>query len=104
MKLDQFKALCDREWSQEGSRGDITVLNLTDESHLELSNDMLMAGAEGSHILYIDKSELADIAGGGAVSTIVNPITRSVIKIVGGADSDTAEVYAIPESRIVTCN
>ncbi len=102
MKLDEFKALCDREWAQE-FRGDITVLNLTDESHRELSTDVLVEGYSPGHLLFVDKDELPAIRAGAPISTIVNPITRSVIKIVGGADSDTAEVYAVPESRTVTC-
>ena len=101
MKLDQFKALCDREWNQEGARGDITVLNLTSESQRELSTDVLVNGYSPGHLLFIDSADVPAIRAGASISTIVNPITRSVIKIVGGANSDTAEVYAVPESRVV---
>ncbi len=103
MKLDQFKALCDREWNQEGARGDIMVLNLTSESHRELSTDVLVKRYSPGHLIYVDREELPAIRAGASISTIVNPITRSVIKIIGGADSDTAEVYSVPESRTVSC-
>ena len=100
MKLDQFKALCDREWAQE-FRGDVQGLSLTAGSHRELATDVLVEGYSPGHLLYIDPAELSAIRAGASISTIVNPITRSVVKITGGADSDTAEVYSVPESRVV---
>jgi len=103
VKLDQFKALCDREWRQEGARGDITALNLTNDSHRELSTDVLVEGYSPGHLLFIDSEDLPAIRAGASITTIVNPITCSVIKITGGADTDTAEVYSVPESRTVTC-
>ena len=52
---------------------------------------------------FIDSEDLPAIRAGASITTIVNPITCSVIKITGGADTDTAEVYSVPESRTVTC-
>ena len=100
MKLDEFKALCDREWSRE-SRGDVQALNLTADSHRELCTDVLVKGYERGPLLHIDREELPVVRAGASISTIVNPVTRSVVKITGGADTDTAEVYSVPESRVV---
>ena len=100
MKLDQFMALCEREWTQE-FRGDVQALHLTADSHRELNTDVLVKGYSPGHLLYIDREELPAIRAGAAISIIVNPITRSEVKITGGADSDTAEVYSVPESRTV---
>lgn len=102
MRLEQFKALCAREWAQE-FRGDVQALNLTGDSHRELATDVLIEGYTPGPLLCIDQAELPAIRAGASISTIVNPITRSVVRITGGADSDTAEVYSRPESRVVTC-
>ena len=91
MKLDQFGALCDREWTQE-ARGDVKALSLTDGSYEELQ-----AGAAAGY----DPAFLPPPPG---PFELINPVTRSVVKITGGADSDTAKVCSVPESRVVTCS
>jgi hypothetical protein len=89
MTLGQFNALCDREWAQE-ARGDVAALSLTDCSYEELLADL-----HGRFPLNLEPAE-------GVARTLLNPVTRSVVKVAAGAASDTAEVYAIPESRTVT--
>ena len=90
MKLGEFKALCTREWAQQ-SRGDVQALNLTAGSLDELKTDVIVSR---DHVCapQLDPFEL------------VNPVTRSVVKVSISADSDTAEVYSRPESRTVACS
>lgn len=102
MKLEQFNALCDREWHQE-FKGDVVALSLTDDSYQELDRDVIIDGTQYPRALLIDKSELPAIAAGGGIGIVMNPFTRTVVKFTGGADKDTAEVYSVQESRTVTC-
>ena len=84
MKLTEFNALCEREWGE--ACGDVTGLSLTDESRAELLDDALIQGIQADTIL-LPRGEL------------FNPVTRSVVKITGGASEDTASVrryYAEP--------
>jgi hypothetical protein len=74
VKLAEFDALCVREWDE--ARGDVTGLNLTDDSRQELVSDLLATGAHDS----------------AAMSAILNPVTRTAVKITGGASTDSAEV------------
>jgi hypothetical protein len=89
MKMDQFSALCDREWALK-ARGDVKALSLTDGSYAELQADAAIG---------YDPAFLPPAPG---PFTLINPVTRSVVKTTGGAASDTAEVYGGPESWTVT--
>jgi len=74
VKLAEFNDLCLREWGE--ARGEVISLSLTDESYEELA---------------------ADTAKGTAA--LVNPLTRTEVKVAAGAATDTAEVrrhYAEP--------
>jgi hypothetical protein len=91
MKMDQFSALCGREWALK-ARGDVKSLSVTDGSYAEFQVDAAIG---------YDPAFLPPAPG---PFTLINPVTRSVVKITGGADSDTAEVHSVPESRVVTCS
>ena len=91
MKMDHFSALCDREWVLK-ARGDVKALSVTDGSYAELQADAAIG---------YDPAFLPPAPG---PFTLINPVTRSVVTITGGADSDTAEVDSVPESRTVTCS
>ena len=85
MKLDQFRALCDREWKQQ-PRGDVVGLRLTGDSYDELYLDILTDG---------------DPAWASAVEAaieLVNPVTRSAVAVAGGdEDIDIVEVqHTVP--------
>ena len=80
MKLAEFHALCDREWAKP-KRGDIESLCLTETGARELVNDVLMGGAWDSCLVFIEESELPAISAGAGISEVVNPITRTVVKI-----------------------
>ena len=80
MKLSEFRALCEREWNKP-RRGDIESLCLTEDSHRELDRDVIIEGYSPGHLVLIDKAELAAIRAGAPRSSIVNPITRTVVKI-----------------------
>jgi hypothetical protein len=95
VKLAEFKDLCDREWGE--ARGDVQSLHLTNSSLLEFTTDVLLAGAEDESFLFplvplFDSEDVADIRVGAVTSKILNPITRSVVKVSGDSDCDMAEV------------
>ena len=96
MKLAQFNALCDREWAKQdrGGRGDVVQLTLTEASADELSRDMLLNPQQFGHVLYITTDDVASIAAGEVFRQIVNPITRTLVKIRtrNGAERETARV------------
>ena len=74
MKIAEFEDLCLREWGE--ARGEIISLSMTDESLEELRGEV-----------------------GPGVIGLLNPITHSLVKLSGGAGTDTAEVqrhYARP--------
>ena len=106
MKLSEFRELCDREWGE--ARGDVIGLCLTDESAGELHRDVIMDGSMSAvpFPLLIDKSELAAIRAGEFVIPLSNPVTRSLVKVTKGADTDTAEVrryWAEPHPAGIPC-
>jgi hypothetical protein len=78
VKLAEFSALCEREWGE--ARGDVVGLLLTDESLSEFETDLLIHPDDQCRSL-LNPFDL------------VNPITRSVVKVTGGASVDSAEVY-----------
>jgi hypothetical protein len=73
VKLAEFNTLCDLEWARE-TRGDVIGLSLTNSSYTELARET-------------NPFERMPSA-----APIVNPVTRSVVKVAGGASFDTAEV------------
>ena len=90
MKLAGFNALCEREWGD--ARGDVTGLRLTDESYAELTVDTLISGTP--EVILLPRGEL------------FNPVTRTVVKVAGGASEDRAEVrryYAGAHPAGLTC-
>lgn len=109
MKLAEFKALCDREWGE--ARGDITGLSLTNDSLREFTTDVLLAGAQDQPFLFplvplYGSDEIANIRAGAVCSKVLNPVTRTVVDISGGADEDKAEVrryYAEPHPAGLPC-
>lgn len=103
MKLAEFNALCDREWSKtdRGGRGDVVLLTLTGPGAAELTRDVI-AEQEG-HRAYLSlavkhevmtQAEADRLAVGIGIEQVVNPVTRTVVKIrtkPGGA-RETARV------------
>lgn len=80
MKLAEFNALCDREWAKP-KRGDVESLRLTEAGRRELVNDVLVNGVQDNLVLHIERSEIAAIRAGAGISQVVNPITRTEVKI-----------------------
>ena len=78
MKLAEFNALCDREWAKP-KRGDVVSLLLTGPSAAELCVDLL-TGVPGYGFL-VDDPDAAAGPVGALVSEIVNPVTRTPVKI-----------------------
>jgi hypothetical protein len=90
VKLAEFNAICEREWRE--AHGDVMGLNLTDDSRQELVNDVLTSDTFDSCLLLIEESDLPAIRAGAGIGSVTNPITRTVVKITGGASVDSAEV------------
>lgn len=80
MKLAEFNALCEREWNKP-RRGDIESLSLTGPGAAELCRDVIMDGSNWVHGLPVEMAELPAIRAGAGINRVVNPITRTVVKI-----------------------
>jgi hypothetical protein len=92
LKYDEFAGLCDREWLKGADKmefGDVTALSLTDESLAELSGEAFAVSTDSLPAGFPPPGG-ADV--GVLVTEAVNPVTRSAVKITGGAESDTATV------------
>jgi hypothetical protein len=83
MKLAEFNALCDREWTKQdrGGRGDVISLRLTEPGWEELSREVAASMERGFFSL-------------GSLSGIVNPVTRSPVRVAvrKGGKRETARV------------
>jgi len=77
VKLAEFNALCDREWAKQdrGGHGDVVSLCLTGPSAAELSTDILTRG------VYLLCTDGTLVKAGVAVNGVINPVTRSMVKI-----------------------
>lgn len=49
---------------------------------MRLSDDIVQAGANTNYRLFVEQSQTAGLRAGGAVSEFVNPVTRSIVRIV----------------------
>lgn len=89
MKHSEFTELCQREWSQPNP-GDVVAVNLTGESLAEWTADLIgtNGGAPG------------DVVVGASVTKVVNPVTRSIVAVAGGADTDSATAKCAPDWSI----
>jgi len=96
MKLAEFNALCDREWAKtaRGGRGDVVSLCLSGPGAAELSTDIIVNPQQSGHILHIDAGEAAALRAGAGLRQVVNPVTRTVVKIrtKPGGKRETARV------------
>jgi hypothetical protein len=99
VKLDQFRLLCQREWAQEDSRGDVTALHLTDASYAELEREAIMDGMAPGLELFIKDTGIP--ACGVTLSVLLNPLTRSPVKVGGGSACDMMEVRCAVPYRLL---
>lgn len=85
MTVDDFTALCEREWNN--GHGDVDRLWITKESWNELEKSMMLAG-DGAWLnkLYMS-SDFAE--------RLTNPVTKTPIWIRPAGDRDAVEV-ALP--------
>lgn len=98
MKLDQFNALCDREWAKQdrGGRGDVVLLTLTGPGAAILTADVL--GDRSAAFIplppHIAPEEAAEFRAGASLGELLNPITRTpvTIRTRKGAKRETARV------------
>jgi hypothetical protein len=93
VKLDQFRTLCHSEWHSD-LRGDVQALRLTGPSLAELTAEVL-ADPEQSvmpTILRITPEQAENMTAGASLTEIVNPVTKSTVRVNLAPDRDTAEV------------
>jgi hypothetical protein len=85
MTLDSFNEICSKLWEQE-PRGDVRGLKLTSEDHIELISTCLegsiLAGNKGASV-------------GVALTSLMNPVTRSVVTVSVGPVSEVLATYRV---------
>jgi hypothetical protein len=91
LRLADFNALCQDTWERGG--GDILRLHLTPESQLELTQDVLLS--DTPLVVRIDEKDVGKIRAGACISNVVNPITRTTVKIISDASRDAIEIFQI---------
>jgi len=70
-------------WSGSGAyRADPAELIGEGSDILRLSNDIVTSGASTNYRLFIEPSDTPGVRAGAAVSEFVNPVTRSIVRIV----------------------
>lgn len=90
MKYAEFTALCQQEWLN--GHGDLTGLSLTDESYQELAVDAIIDPAViVPTVLRIREEDLPAMSAG-ELTELVNPVTRSTVRAVGGASIDMMQI------------
>lgn len=93
MKLDEFDRVCGREWDAQ-PRGDVIRLDLTDASRYELTVDVASRGG----IAAMQSDAETAHATGVLLTRLLNPVTRSVVRVAGGAwPADMVTVRTGPE-------
>jgi hypothetical protein len=100
MTLEEFHALCRKEWDEE--RGDIVTLWLTQESYAELQQyameNPVLHKEDGktqaaSRAIY-NQVNMTPTQVGISLSTVVNPITKNPVKMKLARDKDAADIYS----------
>lgn len=100
MEFAQFRELCVREWKGKEGFGDVVELSLTGPSAAELAASVASDPSfQPPRILRIReedveaiKSDAEGTAVGLLAALLVNPVTRSDVRITADAESDTATV------------
>ena len=92
MTLNDFQQLCHDQWMRP-DRGDVAKLWLTNESAIELTNDILNDGNGVKWTsIHLTGVEAATIKAGASINKVVNPITRSEVAVTPGNPADTAVI------------
>jgi hypothetical protein len=90
--LGEFEELCVREWA---SRGDVIEIALPEPSVAELSADVLLSGRgiESSWRWGDEDNPVLPAPVGAPVIEVLNPVTRSVVKVTVVEGPGTARVF-----------
>ena len=80
MRYDQFTVLCGSQWADNWA--DVTAVNLTNLSLAELA---------------------AGVPPGVSATDLINPVTRSFVKVTGGGYADTAIVAYAAATATDSC-
>ncbi len=91
MKLKAFQDLCRDEW--DARKGDVRQVWLCEDSYRELSEDAAAYRQTETLDIYLDENAVAGKAAGVQVSVLVNPYTRTVVKMRLARDTDVADVW-----------
>lgn len=94
MKLRAFYDLCRSEWNE--NRGDVRSLWLLESSYRELRDDALGQGAKGEMDIYLSEEDAREeVRAGFSVEVLINPCTRTVVKMHIARDMDVADVHFV---------
>jgi hypothetical protein len=91
MNLKRFQDLCRDEWNNR--KGDVRTMWLVEDSYRQLNEDALAYRQTDKMDIYLDEDAAQNKVAGAQVSVLVNPYTRTVVKMRLARDTDVAEVW-----------
>ena len=91
MRLKQFQDLCRDEWNNR--KGDVRQIWLVEDSYRELNEDALRYKQTEALDIYLDEDAAEQKVVGAQVRVLVNPYTRTVVKMRLARDTDVADVW-----------
>jgi hypothetical protein len=89
VKVTQFNELCESQWAN--GRGEVTELNLREDSFDELYKEIFVDRVTSVSVVYPHWD-------------LVNPMTRGLVKVKTVKDADSATVYYGPWKTPVKIN
>jgi hypothetical protein len=100
--LDEFRKLCRKEWDER--KGDVMVLWLTQDSYRELQQEGVMQEQAVLHkengAARVASREVHNSSGNAPVqvglqlNTVMNPVTRTWVRMKLARDQDVADIYS----------
>lgn len=91
MRLKQFQDLCRDEWNTR--KGDVRQVWLVEDSYRELSDDALNYKQTEAMDIYLGDPDEREMTGQVSLKVLVNPFTRTVVKMRIARDMDVADVF-----------
>lgn len=91
MRLKQFQDLCRDEWNNR--KGDVRQIWLVEDSYKELNEDALKYKQTEVLGIHLNEEEQEQKVTGAQVRVLVNPYTRTVVKMRLARDMDVADVW-----------
>jgi hypothetical protein len=99
MTLDEFRSLCEKEWST--CRGEIVTLWLTQESYSELQQHATEypvfykenGGAYAASRLVYNQTGDSAVQVSMGLNAITNPVTKNPVRMKLARDKDVADIF-----------